>query len=429
MVVPPAARKTITLRDLIAANVRRLRTEAGVTVDMISKAATDFGLDWSPTWLSALERGQRALSAEQLLALPLVLGHALSHAVSLADLLGGEGRVRLKVAPRNAKSTVVIPPVDGDPAATEEAHAVELSGLREAATAIPLHRPFSGPTERPDTKSPPEQAADKMRAISKANLGNVDIRVLNRAEAGASDLEHKLARKLNVPEIVVIAACASLWGHSMAVERDKQLLEPDAPARNMLTRNLNEIVTKRIEDAAAGFYEPEAPRRNGPRPEAEDTSAGGDTAVAGPVESPGRERGLEPYRQEPVAPPQRQPERVFSGVVVTEADLDRELFLRDQAAVVDAPPRRPGGRRPPEPTRGGYNGGYPGVPAAGQSPGHERAGSDDFDEGDFDQPWRAGGPPARYNIEESTVILPLVRPREEDDTVVLYFPSGIFDQD
>lgn len=421
----PVVRSTITLRDLIASNVRRLRTEAGVTVDMVSKAATDFGLDWSPTWLNALERGQRALSAEQLLALPLVLGHAFSHAVSLADLLGGEGRVRLKVAPRNAKSSVPAQRKDGDPvdpAATEDTHAVELSGLREAATAIPLRRPFSGPAEKSDAKSAPEQAADKMRAISKANLGNIDIRALNKAEAGAGDLEQKLARKLGVAEIVVIAACASLWGHAMVVERDKQMLEPDAPVRNMLTRNLNEAVTKRIEDAASGLYETEAPRWNGQsRQEADPAEA--------PVEAaPPGEQGLEPYRQHPIAPPPQPAERVFSGVVVTEGDLDRDIFRRNQAGVMDAPPRRPDAPRKPEPDRGGYNGGYPGVPAAGARPDHDRPqAADDFD--DYEQPWRPDGPPVRYNIEESTVILPLVRPREEDDTVVLYFPSGIFDQD
>ena len=48
---------------------------------------------------------------------------------------------------------------------------------------------------------------------------------------------------------------------------------------------------------------------------------------------------------------------------------------------------------------------------------------------DYDAPRRSAVDVDEDSLEQSTVILPLVRPRQQDDTVVLYFPAGIFDED
>lgn len=230
-----------TLRELIATNLRRLRSGTSVQPEDVAKAATHFGLDWTPAWVSAVERGQKALTAEQLVALPLVLTTALNHRVSLSDLLLGEGSLHLGKA---------------EPGTT-----VSNYYLREIMTASPFRRSF---LDFVDTElqaaqaeeyqmSAAEKAAEKMREITRANLGDVDIRALKRAEDGAGQAESRLAKKLEIPEIVVIAAAASLWGRSLTEEKEA-LMQPDdgmpPPKAAVINRKLTQAITDRLEEAS-----------------------------------------------------------------------------------------------------------------------------------------------------------------------------------
>lgn len=236
---------TVTLRELIAGNIRRLRTDVHASPEDVVKASVYFGLAWTASWLQSVERGTKALTADDLLALPVVLTTALGHRVGLADLLLGDAQVKLGKA--------------------DQAGEVSSTYLREVITASPYRRSFAGPAfmtssesgavpaeER--TLSPSAQAAEKMRIITSANLGNVDIRALGRAEAGAGDAETKLARRLGVADIVVIAAAADLWGRSFTEERDAALQPPEGEAPTspaVVSRRLTAALTSRIAEAAA----------------------------------------------------------------------------------------------------------------------------------------------------------------------------------
>jgi transcriptional regulator with XRE-family HTH domain len=76
-----------TLRRIVGANVARLRTEHGQTQEEIARVARLWGLAWSQPKVAQIERGVKAITGEDLLALPGILSQALSRAVSLADLL------------------------------------------------------------------------------------------------------------------------------------------------------------------------------------------------------------------------------------------------------------------------------------------------------------------------------------------------------
>lgn len=223
-----------TLRELVAENLRRLRGATSAQPQDVVRAARQFGLEWTAAWYSSLERGQKAISAEHLLALPPVLTAALAYRVSLSDLLLGNGSIHLGK------------PVDGT--------TLSLHYLRELITATPFRRSFLDfeEQEAPNEIPAPQAAAEKMREIVRANLGDVDVRDLARAEAGAGNLEAKLAKKLGVAEIVVIAAAASLWGRSMTEERDDQLHpeEGKPPARTTLGRKLAAEITQKLAESA-----------------------------------------------------------------------------------------------------------------------------------------------------------------------------------
>jgi hypothetical protein len=226
-----------TLRDLIATNMRRLRNGTNVQPEDVAKAATHFGLEWTAAWVSGVERGQKAITAEQMIALPLVLTTALSHRVSLADLLLGEGSLHLgKSEPGTTVSTYY---------------------LREIMTASPFRRSFldfdlpDPEVSEPEEPSPALAAAEKMREIVRANLGEVDVRALKRAEDGMTDQERKLAKKLGIPEIVVIAAAASLWGRSMSEERDALMEGLPSHSKAAISRRLSTAIVERLEQAEA----------------------------------------------------------------------------------------------------------------------------------------------------------------------------------
>lgn len=220
-----------TLRELVAANLRRLRNVTSAEPEDVVRAARQFGLEWTANWYSAVERGQKPLSAEHLLALPPVLTAAFAYRVSLSDLLLGDGSIHLGQ------------PIDGT--------TLSLHYLRELVTAEPFRRSFLDDLAPAVDDAPVAlAAAEKMREIVRAGLGDVDVRHLAVAEAGAGDTEAKLAKKLGVAEIVVIAAAASLWGRSLTEEIDAQLNpeEGDPPSATVVRRKLTNALKQKLTD-------------------------------------------------------------------------------------------------------------------------------------------------------------------------------------
>lgn len=225
------AETPITFRDLVASNVSRLRAAAQVSVERVVKAAQSIGLEWNASWLRGVEQGTRTLSGEELIALPVVLSTALAHRVTLADLLLGDAPVVVK-----PNSSPIAAPY-----------------LREIITGAPYRRRFPDVAQDATAMLMASNAAavEKIRTVRQANLSDVDVRTLGRAEAGSGTAESRLARRLGVPEIIVIAAAASLWGRSLSDERDA-LVRVNGAKQSLatITRRLSNEVTRRINEAA-----------------------------------------------------------------------------------------------------------------------------------------------------------------------------------
>jgi hypothetical protein len=214
-----------SLRELVASNVARLCTDAQVSVERVADAAAGLGLHWTVAWVRGLEHGPKPLHGEHLLLLPIVLSQALAQQVSLADLLVSDEPVTL--------GEVKIAPAD----------------LRETVTSIPYQRPF-GTVEHTPSTGGAELAVERARLVREANLGDVDVRALEAAQAGAGEAEARLARRLGVAEIVVIAAAASLWGHSLSEEHDFRVRA--GQDRAVVTRRLGAGIADRIRQAQTG---------------------------------------------------------------------------------------------------------------------------------------------------------------------------------
>lgn len=256
--IPEPPPEPVPARALLADNLRRLRTEAGVPVDQVVRAAYGHGLDWTASWLAGVERGSRGLSAEQLLALPVVLADALGFRVTLTDLLAGEAPILLvNEAPigRSGLARASVP----------------AGYLRDLVTGEPVPRPFSA-AQQPEpaaTVSPAQRAAEQVGEIRRAGLGDVDIRALGRAQSGAGEAEARLARRLGVAPVVVAAAAASLWGHSLTEERDARVAAGEGPV-STVSRRLTGDLSVRLDEAARAqarrLLDQERPAQPGPAP-------------------------------------------------------------------------------------------------------------------------------------------------------------------
>src|SRR4051794_18409181 len=74
--VRPVTEELLTLRQWIGQAVRRLRDEHGRRQDDVAVAARSVGLAWTRGKVAELERGGKAIPAEELLLLPVVLAYA-----------------------------------------------------------------------------------------------------------------------------------------------------------------------------------------------------------------------------------------------------------------------------------------------------------------------------------------------------------------
>ena len=89
---------TTTAPDLarhIGRNARKLRLDAGVTLDQLAQAARFCGLAWNTGNVGHLESGRTSPRLDTLYAVALALHQATGQPVSLADLLAGTGPVQI----------------------------------------------------------------------------------------------------------------------------------------------------------------------------------------------------------------------------------------------------------------------------------------------------------------------------------------------
>lgn len=229
------------LREVIGDGVRRVREATNVRQDDVSRAARVYGLAWNRSRIATLEAGEKAISAEELALLPLLLSRACQRQVTLADLIPPGERIRLS-------STV---PATGEALLSIYA-AQDVSGIRTqdlgpslgTALAMAAH-----PTLEP-------QRARQRFLTDWSHFQQVEDRVaellgshqLDELLAGdASEADRVAARRLGENPMVIVALSRALWGRVLAEERDRVVSERvdagDAPDR---LRALRGRVTRQL---------------------------------------------------------------------------------------------------------------------------------------------------------------------------------------
>lgn len=187
--------KPPTLAQATGRNVERLRTQRGLSQDVLAAKMLRYGFEWGRSVVAAVESGRRALEIGEALVVAKELG------VELGDLLVGEV----------ASETVTLAPlVRVDVAALRALFAPGVSGLS-------LYTPM--------TSTAMDEAASHQEA------------------------ELKAARKLRVEPRQIVSAARSLWGRSLTAERDARV-GPDAnhATRGHVTRQLVAEIKKRLQE-------------------------------------------------------------------------------------------------------------------------------------------------------------------------------------
>lgn len=223
-----------TIREVVGENVRRIRDEAGARQDDVAAAARGVGLSWTRSKIAALERGEKALDLAEAVLLAEAMGVVAGHSVGVADLLAGDGAVRLsrvRVIHRKALRRFL----DGDPV---ELFVGDLPGGRERMqTALA------------------KVAGGLQRMALLAGPGRTNVGTLRHAETVAGEAEERAGRTLGLSKVEVAYLAAGLWGRTLAEERDRRVgddvpLTSRSAKRGRVTRQLVEDLRVRLEEVS-----------------------------------------------------------------------------------------------------------------------------------------------------------------------------------
>lgn len=231
------------LRQVVGEAARRVRQAAGARQEDVARHARAWGLAWDDSRIAALERGEKAISAEELALLPLVLSDACRERLTLADLIDPEERIRLS-------STVTTPGrVLLDVYAARDVDQVPVRDLgppvavRVAAHMGVTPKQLATDWERYTTAQ--ERLAELVPDVTEGRTAE-----LLEAEGGAA--ERKAAARIGESALVVVAMSRLLWGRTLTDERDRIVSErADAGADSERLRALRGRVTRQLVDQLA----------------------------------------------------------------------------------------------------------------------------------------------------------------------------------
>ncbi len=248
-----------TLRQVIGDGVRRAREAAGVRQDDVSRSARAHGLAWSRAKVAALEAGEKAINADELILLPLVLTDACRRPVTLSDLINPAARIAL--SPVVTAAGHVLPKILASDN-LDDVLLTDLSGPGLAHWLLPDSSPETASGKALTLLERHQAVRERLIRLLPPDATGDDLRELL---AGIpSEAERKVAGRLGEDPQVILAVARLLWGRSLADERDRLVderadagVEPDRlrALRGRVTRHLVEQVAAEIERRETGGSE------------------------------------------------------------------------------------------------------------------------------------------------------------------------------
>jgi transcriptional regulator with XRE-family HTH domain len=197
----------MTVAEVIGANAKKLRRDAGKSLEDVAKEACLHGLPWTTGRAGDFESGRAAPSFTTMYAVAAAIGSVIGRPVALAELLAGDQSVKLN-----------------------DDLICELADLRAAVSGQPV--------------TPGVSSATGIVVVKVGKPLSRKERV--RRDFAESDL--KMCRRLGVEPDAGAAAMARLWGHTFRTERDRRA-GPDANAqrRGQISRQLKDELQQALQ--------------------------------------------------------------------------------------------------------------------------------------------------------------------------------------
>ena len=225
----------LTLSQSIGLGARAIRRTADLTLEAVAEAAKPFGLAWSTGKVSDFESGRIAPTLPTLLAVTAALGAATGRQLSAADLVAGEGQVRI-----NDNMSLDVADLRA-----------ALSGKRAALSAkaalsgkyVPVGALLAGTGG----------LTAEVTVIRRSHLPNwareVDPSLHAQVLGSFRESDARMCKNLGVQRDVGAAAMAKLWGHTFSDERDRRAGHEAKPQhRGRVSRQLKAALQRAISD-------------------------------------------------------------------------------------------------------------------------------------------------------------------------------------
>jgi len=194
----------IDLAELIGCNARRIRTDAGATLDDVAKAARGQGLSgWSVARVSDLERGRVSPTLPTLVAVCLALGDIRHSPMTLGELLAYDGPVAINCS-LAVSGGVLGEFLEGEP--------VQLAPRDESGLPEVDIDAFADSIQ---------QLATSMDQIPVV-LAAAGSRMMLGVHSRSGEAEQRMAKALGVDLVTVSVASAYLYRATASEERDRR---------------------------------------------------------------------------------------------------------------------------------------------------------------------------------------------------------------
>lgn len=239
----PAARDSVghvsetarPLRVVLGERVRVIRGAAGLRQQDVADALRAFGAhSWTRSRVAELERGDKAVSAEELILIVAALRRATGRSVTLAELLLADDLVALTDSTDLAARDIAPLLMGGDVLDLVQTVYDTSADTMNAVNALRRHGPAVG--------------VDRIRAAER----KIPELVLTSGEA-----EERGARDLGLSSGEFIALSALTWGRSLSAERDARVAAMGGDDMNPRSRAAHRgRVTRELIDEARAANAP-----------------------------------------------------------------------------------------------------------------------------------------------------------------------------
>ena len=186
--------------------MRAVREAAGIRQQDLSDAAKRLGLaTWTRTRIAALERGDKAISAEDLVRLLAVLNLSARRRVDAAELFDASDTIALS-------DTAWIP---------ARGVAEVLCGGDTTDHVVTLYQPSPSSVDTPERRRAADRASRILHAAGRTALPTVgETRAVS---LGMGEADERAARDLGLDLYPFETLCLVLWGRSLSAERDARM--------------------------------------------------------------------------------------------------------------------------------------------------------------------------------------------------------------